>query len=111
MGWFSNVGSKVSGWFKKTIGTIGSYGKKIGDFGMQLGKKIGEYAPTIGAIAGTLLDEIGAATANPELALLGESIRAGGNLIGSYANTGHQIASHVHNAGNALTTVHDNWGD
>jgi hypothetical protein len=75
---------------------------------MQLGKK---YAHTIGAVAGTLLDGIGAATANPELALLGESIRAGGNLIGSYASTGHQISSHVNNAGTSLTNLHDNWGE
>ncbi len=107
MGWFSNVGS----WFKKTIGKIGGVAKTIGSFGMAAAKKIGQYAPEIGGIIGSALDGIGVVTANPELALLGETIRAGGNLLGSYANTGHQIASHVNNAGNALTTVHDNWGD
>jgi len=107
MGWLNNVGS----WFKKTIGNIGGYAKKIGEVGGNVAQKIGQLSPQIGGIIGTALDGIAAATAQPELALLGESIRAGGNLIGSYANTGHQIASHVNNLGNSLTTVHDNWGD
>jgi len=107
MGWFDSIVN----FGKRVIGNIGPSLKKIGSIGMSVGKRIAEWAPTVSGIAGTLLDGIAAATAQPEIALLGESIRAGGQLIGSYANTGHAIASHVNNAGESFSNLTSGLGD
>jgi len=107
MGWFDSIVN----FGKKVIGNIGPALKRIGTVGMNVGKKLAEWSPVIENIAGTLLDGVAAATAQPEIALLGESIRAGGQLIGSYANTGHAIASHVNNAGESFSNLTSGLGD
>jgi hypothetical protein len=60
---------------------------------------------------GTALDSAAVAFAQPELALLGESVRAGGNLIQGWADKANQVASHVSNVGNKITDFHAGLGD
>jgi len=107
MGWLSNVGS----WFKKTIGNIGGYAKKIGEVGGNVARKIGSFSAPLGNIVGTALDSAAIAFGQPELALLGESVRAGGNLLQGWADKANQVASHVSNFGNKVSDFHASLGE
>jgi len=107
MGWFNSV----INFGKKVIGSIGPALKKIGTVGMNIGRKLGEWSPAIGNILGTAIDGIGAVTGQAELIPLGEGIRGIGNMIGSYANSAHQISSHVANAGDSFNNLTSSFGD
>ena len=107
MGWFS----KALSWGKKAVGWVGGTAKKIGSFAVDVTKKLGEYAPLVGNLVGTALDVVAIGLAQPELAIAGEAVRAGGMMIGSYSDMAHKHAKTVERFGDKTTSLYKSWGD
>ena len=100
MGWLNNT----INWFSRGVGKAAEYAKKIGEFVTPIARRIGEWAPLVGNIAGTAIDGIGLATGQGAWAVpLGESVRMGGNWLGTL---GSKVADYGDIATNVAGNMH-----